>query len=524
MFVNRVLEANADTSTRTSGWAFAAAAFALAVIVLLVGYWGTAQSLVRTWDSDGTYQYAFFIFPLSLWLAFNLRQQVRANPPVPSILGLVAVVGLVLVWYAGHLLDINLLQHFALVALFPALVLACWGWRAVWVLAFPLGYLLVFAVPWGDGLVGPLQDITAHFAVRALELTGTPVLLNGREIVTPSAVWMVADACSGVKFFIACSALGCLYAYLMYQHWRKRVLFVALAAVVPIIANGLRVYFTILIGDTWGVQYATGVDHMIFGWQFFGTVLVLLLLTGWFFRDPLVVPEQLPTNDRMPSGARMLVWPAVIALLIAGPLLAAGLASPAPVENLHVPAPTVTDWTGPQPARDGWRPTFSGAAGEMQAAYASTAGATVVELFHAIYTGKPRRGHTLITFGNQVYDPAHAQLLSSASPQLRLADDRSLTAGELRLSGAGAEQLVWYWYCVDGRCSGSRTRTKLLQAWDVLRGKVPESSVWAVSTSIGHSGVEQARANLRTFVHALPIAGVPDPTVRHDHVMPGNDP
>src|SRR3546814_16383050 len=86
-------------------------------------------------------------------------------------------------------------------------MLACCGWRALRVLAFPLGYLVVFAVPWGDGLVGPLQDITAHFAVRALELTGTPVLLNGREILTASAVWMVADACSGVKFFIACSAL-----------------------------------------------------------------------------------------------------------------------------------------------------------------------------------------------------------------------------------------------------------------------------------------------------------------------------
>src|SRR3546814_5435305 len=95
---------------------------------------------------------------------------------------------------SGHLLDVNLAQHFSLVALFPALMLACCGWRALRVLAFPLGYLVVFAVPWGDGLVGPLQDITAHFAVRALELTGTPVLLNGREILTASAGWKIGRA------------------------------------------------------------------------------------------------------------------------------------------------------------------------------------------------------------------------------------------------------------------------------------------------------------------------------------------
>ena len=116
---------------------------------------------------------------------------------------------------------------------------------------------------------------------------------------------MVADACSGVKFFLACGALGCLYAYLMYQRWYKRVLFVLLAAVVPIIANGFRVYFTILIGDTWGLKYATGTDHMIFGWQFFGTVLGLLLLVGWFFRDPLVLvkPPALPKTPGRPARA-----------------------------------------------------------------------------------------------------------------------------------------------------------------------------------------------------------------------------
>jgi len=508
--MSQVLEAESGIFTRVSGWALAAAAFAVAVIVLLVGYWPTVQSLVWAWDHDGTYQYAFLIFPLSLWVAFSLRHQLRANSPVPSLWGLIVVAALVGVWYAGHLLDVNLPQHFAFVALFTALVLACWGWRALWVLAFPLGYLVVFAVPWGDALVGPLQDITAHFAVHALDLTGTPVLLNGREILTPSATWMVADACSGVKFFIACSALGCLYAYLMYQRWQKRVVFVVLAAVTPVIANGLRVYFTILIGETWGMKYATGTDHMIFGWQFFGTVLVLLLLAGWFFRDPLppVTCEYPRANGNTPAGTRMVVWPAVIALLIVGPVLAAGLSSPAPVEKVHVTAPAVAGWSGPHAAADGWRPNFSGTAGQVKAGYQSAAGDQVVELFHAVYTGKPRRGHTLITFGNQLYDSTHAQILSSTSQQLKLIDGRSLKAGELRLSAAAGSRLVWYWYCVDRRCTRSPTLTKLLQAWDVLRGEAPQSSVWALSAPVGYGGVDQARANLRAFAQALPAPGV----------------
>ena len=510
---------NTQTETRTyiftlSGWRLATVAFAVAVMVLVAGYWQTVESLVRVWAHSGTYQYAFLIFPLSLWIVFDLRDRLLASPPRPSVWGLAAAALLGFVWYAGRLLDVNLAQHFAFVALFPALVLACWGWRALWVLVFPLGYLVVFAVPWGGGLVGPLQDVTAHFAVRALELTGTPVLLNGREILTPTATWMVADACSGVKFFIACSALGCLFAYLMYQRWWKRVLFVALAAVVPIIANGLRVYFTILIGETWGLKYATGTDHMIFGWQFFGTVLVLLLAAGWFFRDPLVAFKPLPANRDRPSGARTVIWPAAIVLLIAGPALAAGLTVPTPTEETHVVAPTMAGWAGQTAATDRWQPTFKGAAGQVRAAYQSATGDGVVELFHAVYTGKPRSGHTLITYGNDVYDPAHSQILSSAAQRVDLADGRTLTVRELRLTGTMDAQLVWYWYCVDQRCSRSPVLTKLLQAWDVLRGHVPRSSVWALSSTVANGDVNRARARMRSFARALPVAGSSDVRAR----------
>lgn len=507
--MNRVLAARAGVFDRGSGWTLAVAAFAVAVVLLLACYWQTVQSLVGIWAHDGTYQYAFLIFPLSAWIAFDLRYALRAHLPVPSLLGLVAVVLLVAVWYAGRLLDVNLAQHFAFVTLFPAVVLACWGWRALWVLMFPLGYLVVFAVPWGNGLVGPLQDITAHIAVHALELTGTPVLLNGREIITPSAVWMVADACSGVKFFIACTALGCLYAYLMYQRAWKRVLFVGLAAIVPVIANGLRVYFTVLIGDTWGVHYATGADHVIFGWQFFGTVLVLLLLAGWFFRDRPVVRKPLPAPVDRPMGARVVVWVAAAVALVAGPVLAAGLASTAQPEVVHLTAPALSGWSSTHADTDGWQPSFTGAAGQVFARYLATTNGGETELFHAVYTDTPRRGHSLITYGNDVYDPAKARLLASSARRVELADGHAVNARELRLVDAEGARLVWYWYCVGPRCSASRVTVKLLQAWSVLRGGTARSAVWALSTRVPGGHTEQARADLRAFARALPITQGP---------------
>lgn len=522
--MNGLPRALAAFSLRTPGWVSAIVAFAVAVVVLLVCYWQTVQSLVWVWDHDGTYQYAVLIFPLSLWMAFNLRPQLRVRPPLPSVWGLAAVAGLVFVWYAGHLLDVNLLQHFALLALFSALVLACWGWRALWLLVFPLGYLVVFAVPWGDSLVGPLQDITAHFAVRALELTGIPVLLNGREIMTPAAVWMVADACSGVKFFNACTALGCLFAYLMYHRWWKRIAFVLLAAVAPVIANGLRVYFTILIGDTWGLKYATGTDHMIFGWQFFGTVLLLLLLGGWFFRDPLVMRECPPAYGGRPASARAVVWLVAVAVLIAGPALTAELVLPATPETIRLTAPTIAGWSGPQVAADGWQPVFEGAVGQVRASYRSASGNDVVDLFHAVYSGRPRRGKTLITYGNDLYDPAYSRVLSSGSQPVDFANGRGTTAGELRLAGVMSQRLVWYWYCVDRRCTRSQVLTELLQVWGALRGQLPQSSVWAVSSLVAGDGANQARTKLRDFVQALPAPGLVDAQLQRPPAVAGSQP
>jgi exosortase A len=507
--MNTLLDTGDGLSTRVSGWKLAAGAFAVAMVVLMACYWQTVESLVGIWAHDGTYQYAFLIFPLSAWAAFDLRGRVQAHAPVPSAWGLVAVALLVAIWYAGRMLAINLPQHFALVAMFPALVLACWGWRALWVLKFPLAYL-AFAVPWGDAMVGPLQDITAHFAVHALNLTGVPVLMNGRELATPSATWMVEQACSGVRFFVACTALGCMFAWLMYSRWWKRVGFVVLATIAPIIANGLRVYFTILIGETWGVEYASGTDHMIFGWQFFGTVLVLLLLVGWFFRDRPVPGEKLAPNRNGVAGSRTLLWPAALVLLVAGPLSAASIASAPAPDAVRFSPFSLVGWSGPETLHSDWQPSFQGAAGQFRFGYRSLADGATVEVFHAVYTGKPRRGHNLITYGNDVYDPEQSQILASAERRIELAGGAAISVRELRLAAAGtSSRLVWYWYCVDARCGASPIGIKIFQGWDVLRGRSPRSSVWALSMPISHGEVAKARERLDAFAKALLPAVVP---------------
>jgi exosortase/archaeosortase family protein len=63
---------------------------------------------------------------------------------------------------------------------------------------------------------------------------------------------------------------------LMYRRSNRRLLFLAVCAVVLLVANGIRAY-TIILGDHFGI--ADGADHRVFSYTVYGLTMPLLL---WF--------------------------------------------------------------------------------------------------------------------------------------------------------------------------------------------------------------------------------------------------
>jgi exosortase/archaeosortase family protein len=78
-----------------------------------------------------------------------------------------------------------------------------------------------------------------------LHLFGVPATVDGVLITTSNGYFEVAEACSGAKFVIAMVAFGVLVANVCYVAWTRRAAFMAMALVVPVIANGLRAFGTI---------------------------------------------------------------------------------------------------------------------------------------------------------------------------------------------------------------------------------------------------------------------------------------
>lgn len=471
--------------------------FGLLLLAYLLGYWTTLKTLVGVWGGDGTFQYAFLIVPIALFLVWERRRKVSACDFAPSRIGALLVGGWMLCWLAGTLIGVQLVQHFAVVALLPSLVLAVYGGSVARVLLFPLLYLF-FAFPWPvGGLTALLQQITAEFSVRALQLTGFTTVLQGVVIETPYGNWHVAEACSGIKFFIASLALGALYANLFYRSWRRRLIFMVFAFVVPIVANGFRVYFTIVIGEVFGVQYATGTDHLIFGWQFFGTVLLLLFISGWRWREEPLTEPKVATPGL--AALRPVSGTALGLLLLAGPLTAAALSASTPPSVATVLSPSFGAWRLSLPRANPLGAHFRAPDALLMATYAD--GQRHVNLLRVAYLGRPREGHKLFLNGNRLYDGRHWKVIESR--ELRR-QDRPQVMRELELGSGGQRRLAWLWYVVGEQPAVGLLGVKLLQLRDGLLARPVSTQLLMVSTPLlgGASGHGDATASLRAFLQA----------------------
>ncbi|MBK7593524.1 MAG: exosortase A [Betaproteobacteria bacterium] len=256
----------------------------IALALLVAAYWTTVRGMVDIWARSDTFAHGFVVPLISLWLVWRHRANLAGVNTRPAfwVLALVAVAGFG--WLLGELAEVNALRQFAFVVLMILAVPAIAGLDVARRLAFPLAFLL-FAVPFGEFLLPQLMEWTATFTVLALKASGIPVYREGLHFLIPSGSWSVVEACSGVRYLLASVMVGTLFAYLTYQSPVRRLAFVAVSIVVPVLANWLRAYMIVMLGHLSGNRIAVGVDHLIYGWVFFGVVMLLMFWIGARWRE-----------------------------------------------------------------------------------------------------------------------------------------------------------------------------------------------------------------------------------------------
>ncbi len=349
------------------------------------------------WWNSSTYNHILLV-PLILGWLIHLRLPALAKlEPKAWWPGLITLTGSALLWVVGKIAGVNLVCHLGALLMLHGATLTLIGPRIYAALIFPLAYSL-FLVPFGEELVPALQMITADITIALTNLSGIPADIDGVFIDTPAGLFEVAEACSGVKFLIAMIALGTLVAHIGYKTWGRRIAFMALAIIVPIIANGFRAWGTIYIAQSQGIEFAAGFDHIFYGWIFFALVLAFVLAIGWRFFDRAVDDDaiDLQALDKLTFLKRLEDFPirgwiafGAIAAVAAASLVWVATAQRVEAElPEQVFAPQVAGWelVDYQPGV-WWEPRGTGADHKILSRYRD-AGGREVDLFLATYAAQ----------------------------------------------------------------------------------------------------------------------------------------
>lgn len=471
------------------GWGRALVALVVVLLVTGLVYRETAIAIVTIWYRSETFTHAFLVPPIVLWLVWRRRHEVALIAPQPAAWVLLPLAGLALLWLLGDLTAVNSVTQYAFVAMLVLAVPLVMGLRVAYALMFPL-FFLFFGVPTGEFLMPLFMDWTADFTVAALRLSGIPVAREGLQFVIPSGNWSVVEACSGIRYLIASVTVGALYAHLNYQSTSRRILFVIVSILVPVVANWVRAYLIVMAGHLSGNTIAVGVDHLIYGWVFFGVVILLMFFIGARWSEPEPEPFARPVSSalgtaRSPHPGKLVLVACLGTLVLLGPLgMKLRMEARNHIGDVTLSAPPLL--SGPWQRVDGadleFKPDFKNPSAESNVVYAN-AGAQV-GLYVAYYRNQDY-SRKLVSSNNVLVNSENldwARVGGSGRQTDATGKTVSVRASELRRLQEGtapeASRLsAWQIYWIDGSLTANDYVAKAYSALMQLLGRGDESAV-----------------------------------------------
>ena len=488
-------------STARNGWLLPAALTSGVLLLLGIVFWPTVHSMIEVWDRSETFTHGYLVFPISAWLVWRQRDVLAQIRPRPDLRGLLLLAAAGAGWLLADAGSVNVAAQYAFVVMLIAAVWSLLGAAFVRAAFFPLMFLL-FAVPMGEFLIQPLMGVTADFTVAMLQATGIPVYREGTFFSIPSGDWSVVEGCSGLRYLIASVTLGVLYAYLTYRSWQRRLLFTLAAIVVPIFANSGRAYLIVMIAHLSDMKLALGVDHYIYGWAFFGLVMLLLFWIGSFWREddqpaPAAAPGAAPPAGG--AAARPLLPVAIAVLAVAGlwPAYASWLdarALPA------MPALQVEAQGGWQPGEDftSWTPHWIGADRQLRRVYTQAGRNVLLELNYYVTQRQDAELVNSQNFMIRQKDP----LWSNVGETLATVQIGGMTrqVRQARLRGSNGQRLlVWQWNLIGRHATVNDHLAKLSLAFERVLLRRDDGLSVLIATPYEDAEIETAAATLGRF-------------------------
>lgn len=488
-------------------------AAALAGVLLLQA--PTALALSQTWLNSVSYNHCLLVFPVSAWFIWRDRVELRQQFFSPWYPGFALIALAMAVWLAGEVANVKSFRDLGLVALVPAVLLTLLGRPFATRAWFPMLFMF-FAWPFGEIFIPTMMGWTADFVVGALRFTGVPVLREGNYLRIPTGEWSVVEECSGIRYLMASVSAGAFYAYVQMRSNVRRASFILLALVVPIVANWLRAYFTVLLGHLTNNRLAAGFDHIVYGWVFFGIVMFGLFYVGSLMSDSHGAssdgsgerPGDAPAEGRVDAapGMSVMVIPAAILSLAVVAVVALWGGRAVSAGDRHAGTPVL----GLPGAVGAWMrvsvPVMAGAPQLADGLFSESGtfvqGGTAIAFHGAIGWGNDERNTVLGYRSTVLSSTDHVWHLLSQSVRPHAIGGQEVSINEKLLTDGSRRVLLWQWYRVGSHETGRLRSAKMQVAKNRLAGDEPLAGVLTIYTPV-MIDQESARKALADFADAV---------------------
>lgn len=439
------------------------------LFVWVVFCWQGIVTAIQIWYGNEIFNHGFFIVPGAFYLIYLKRKTLLAQPIKTTPLAFVVVIPALLLYVTGIAGHVQLFLHVATFTLLPALIWLMLGTTAARTIMFPLVFML-FSVPVGEQLIPYLQEIAADGSVALLRLTGVPLFRSGLYIEIPQGRFLVAEACSGVSFFIASFVIGSLYAYLNLVSTKRRIVFVLISLIFPILANIVRVYGIILIAYWTDMEHAAGADHLIYGWFFFAFVIICLLGIGELIREagfermPLILNQSKCYVGKMTFGF-------TISLFIVSGIWLWNIANTSTSKG-EVPPVFLSDLEGTNCNDLTWQPVVINADSEREAFLNECS----IKIYTAWFS---EEDNELVSDLHRLFDPKSFSM--SGTKQINV-NRHAFTVNEV-VSVKGEKLSIVRWYEFEGSVMSDNVSAKLTQLTSALIGEPSGGRLWILATN-----------------------------------------
>jgi exosortase len=233
------------------------------------------------WDAVD-YTHAYFILPISLWLVWRKRAQLKELlqeiKPTNNFFSLSILVLGLLMFVFGWRQEYLFVSTLSLVLVLYGLITYLYGLNVAKTLAFPILYLLLLVPPpigILDSVTLPMRYGSSVATEAVLNLFNYPITREGLLLSLADHEIFMGQPCSGFRSLITMSSLASVYIYISKGGLAKVLILGSSIIPLALLGNLIRVLTICLLTYYFGEDVAQGFFH-----SFSGIVVFVVIILG----------------------------------------------------------------------------------------------------------------------------------------------------------------------------------------------------------------------------------------------------